>query len=293
MSLFDTFKPLSFAGIKIPYKSYRVKGAYRKHVHEFPHSPGGAPEKLGRSLYEVTVTVNFDGSINTPTYKQLLTDLGVLRGLWEDGVTDALFIPHIGAFKAFADDWTEDVHNTDRSGVMTEIKFCEDQASAYLVLASLIVDSTTLKDAANNFQVKSEPFQQDLFAAINDLAIQISAITDQSNLYGALLAAKIDGLTAMIQHVHGQVKDLALPQNWELREALQRLFLEAIAIKNDIAQKGDLLRTFTVPLPMSVGQVAAAVYGDFSRGGEIMQLNVLPDPLRIEAGTAVRYYQAA
>ena len=44
---------------------------------------------------------------------------------------------------------------------------------------------------------------------------------------------------------------------------------------------------------MSVGQVSAAIYGDYTHGGEIMQLNILPDPLQIQPGTVIRYYQAA
>ena len=60
---FDLLKAMSFNGVAFPYKSYRVKGAFRKHIHEFPHIAGGAPEKLGRSLYEVSVSVDFTAGL--------------------------------------------------------------------------------------------------------------------------------------------------------------------------------------------------------------------------------------
>lgn len=286
---FDKLKPMSFAGIKFPYKEYSVKGAYRKHVHEYPHVAGGAPEKLGRSLYEVTVSVDFRAGLSSKKYPQLITDLGVLRTMWENGDTAELHIPHIGTVKMFADDWTERVKNTDRSNVAGEIKFVEDQESAFLVLETIQIRTSDFNDAAYTLQgtPKSE---QSLWSKINDAMTSVIAVKDQAELYGSLFAAKIDSLASLLEMADKTLDELNDPANNALLDALHRLWDATLSLKNDIQQQDDYLREYTLPLAMSVGQAAGAIWGDSSRGGELMQLNVLQDPLNLPAGTVLRYY---
>ncbi len=286
---FDKLKPMSFAGINFPYKEYSVKGAYRKHIHEYPHVAGGAPEKLGRSLYEVTDSVDCRAGLASKKYDQLITDLGVLRTLWENGDTAELHIPHIGTVKMFADDWTERVKGTDRSNVAGEIKFVEDQESAFLVLETIQIKTSDFNDAAYTLQgmPKSE---QSLWSKINNAITSVLAVKDQAELYGSLFVAKIDGLASLLELADKTLDELNDPSNIELLNALHRLWDAALSIKNDIQGQDDYLREFTVPLPMTVGQAAGAIYGDSSRGGELMQLNVLSDPLNLPAGTVLRYY---
>lgn len=292
MAEFDNLKPMSFAGIPFPYKEYSVKGAYRKHTHEYPHVAGGAQEKLGRSLYEVTVSVDFRAGLASQKYRQLITDLGVLRGLWEDGTTEALHIPHIGTVKMFADDWTERVKGTDRSNVAGEIKFVEDQESAFLVLETLQIKTSDFNDAC--YALQAEPKSEaSLWSSINNAITSIVAIKDSADLYGSLVAAKIDGLASLLEQGDQTLDELNDPSNGALLEAVHRLWDATLKIKNDILQQDDYLREYTVPLVMTIGQAAGAIYGDTSRGGELMQLNVLADPLSIPAGTHLRYYQTA
>ncbi len=286
---FDKLKPMSFSGIKFPYKDYSVKGAYRKHVHEYPHVAGGAPEKLGRSLYEVTVTVDFRDGLASKKYPQLLTDLGVLRALWEDGVTADLHIPHIGTVKMFADDWTERAKNTDRSNIEGTVKFIEDQESAFLVLDLIQVKTSDFNDAA--YTLQGLPNSGDSrWSQINNAGTAFLAVGDQASLYGSLVASKIESLASLLELADKTLDELDDPGNYVLLDALHRLWDATLALRNDIMRQDDYLRTWTVPIAMTVGQAAGAIWGDSSRGGELMQLNVLQDPLNIPAGTELRYY---
>lgn len=289
MAEFDKLKPMSFGGIRFPYKEYSVKGAYRKHIHEYPHVAGGAPEKLGRSLYEVTVSVDFRAGLVAKQYPQLITDLGVLRGMWEDGVTAELHIPHIGTVKMFADDWTERVKNTDRSNVAGEIKFVEDQESAFLVLETIQIKTSDFNDAA--YALQTEPkSEESLWSKINNAITSVLAVRDEAQLYGSLVAAKIDSLASLLEMADKTLDELNDPANGPLLDALHRLWDATLSLKNDLLAQDDYLREFTVPLPMTVGQAAAAIWGDSSRGGELLQLNVLNDPLSLQPGTVLRYY---
>lgn len=291
---FDKLKPMSFSGVRFPYKDYSVKGAYRKHIHEYPHVAGGAPEKLGRSLYEVTVSVDWRAGLLSAAatgkkYTQLITDLGVLRGMWEDGVTAELHIPHIGTIKAFADDWTESAKNTDRSNIAGTIKFIEDQESAFLVLETIQIKTSDFNDAAYTLQGMPNSGVS-LWSKINNAITSVIAVGDQTALYGSLFSAKIESLASLLEMADKTLDELDDPQNYEQLNALHRLWDATLALRNDIMRQDDYLREYTVPLNMTVGQAAAAIWGDSSRGGELMQLNVLADPLNVRAGTKLRYY---
>jgi hypothetical protein len=64
-------------------------------------------------------------------------------------------------------------------------------------------------------------------------------------------------------------------------------------IQDDLLSRDRLLREYEVLFTMSIAQVSALIYGDYAHGGELMQLNILPDPLQIKPGTVIRYYKAA
>lgn len=286
---FDKLKPMSFSGIKFPYKTYEVAGAYRKHIHEYPHVAGGAPEKLGRSLYEVTVTVDFRAGYSSKKYPQLITDLGVLRALWEDGVTADLHIPHIGTVKMFADSWKERAKNADRSNIEGDIKFVEDQESAFLVLETIQIKTSDFNDAAYTLQEMPNSGAS-LWSKINNAITSVIAVSDQAQLYGSLFSAKIESLASLLEMADKSLDELDDPKNYEQLNALHRLWDATLALRNDIMRQDDYLREYTVPLPMTIGQAAASIWGDSSRGGELMQLNVLADPLNVPAGMKLRYY---
>lgn len=286
---FDKLNSMSFSGIKFPYKTYEVTGAFRKHIHEYPHVAGGAPEKLGRSLYEVTVSVDFRAGLASKKYPQLITDLGVLRGMWENGITESLHIPHIGTVKMFADSWKERAKNTDRSNIEGDIKFIEDQESAFLVLDTIQIKTSDFNDAAYTLQ-EFPKSDISLWSKINNAITSVLAVRDQAELYGSLFAAKIESLASLLEMADKTLDELNDPSRNDLLDALHRLWDATLSLKNDLLSQDDYLREYTVPLAMTVGQAAGAIWGDSSRGGELMQLNVLSDPLNLPAGTKLRYY---
>ena len=89
MPLFDNLERASFAGYAFPVSDVEVTGGLRDHVHEYPHSPGGAPEKLGRKLYEFSFTSPMLAGF--PRYPKLWPETAAsLRIVFEGGaVLDA------------------------------------------------------------------------------------------------------------------------------------------------------------------------------------------------------------
>ena len=301
---FDKLQPFSFAGHKFPYKSYSIRGGIRDHVHEYPHSPGGAPEKLGRKLYEIQVNGIFleekamQASQRARYGAQLfLAQVNGLRALFEDQVTDSLVIPHVGSIKAYAIGWEEKADTRNRSGIEVDMTFREDQEGAF-VFEVLQLGPTTLPERVDTLDdVRARLYagrqEPSLFAQINTVANSLLAIKDQNDLYGSLIASKIYSLSALLGRVDTEVDDMNDPDNLELLEAVHALWDAVNQLGNDMQSKSVDLRNFTVPLLMSVTDVSNAIYGNASKATDIMQLNALENPMAIPAGTSVRYYPVA
>ncbi len=100
MAAFDALLRASFLDYPFPVQDIDVKGGLRDHVHEYPHAPGGAPEKLGRKLYEFTFTCPFLTGLRG--YPKLWPEtLATLRIFFEGQNTGDLVVPTIGTINTF------------------------------------------------------------------------------------------------------------------------------------------------------------------------------------------------
>lgn len=288
----DTLAPFSFSAISFPYVTYKVSGGLRDKVHEYPHSPGGAAEKLGRRLYEVSVQAEFASNAIVPKYQGLWPDaLSALRTLFEAQTTADLHVPTIGTFKAYATTWGEEVRNTKRSSVLVDLTFREDQNQAFLVNKLVEIDRASLKTQIENFSVSLEDkdYSTDLFDGIVQSANALLSIKDQIDLYGGLVASKIETLALLCDQADRQVNELDTLEFQNVRDALHDLWLSATQLEKDSRTKLAALKTFTTPMRMTINAVARAV--GVENPADVMQLNAIVDPLAIPAGMALRYYE--
>lgn len=297
-SALDSLKAMAFGGIAFPYLNYRVSGGLRKKVHEYPHSPGGATEKLGRKLYEVSGSAEFLANATVARYQGLWPDaLSTLRRLWEQGSTQDLHVPTIGTFKAVCDSWVEDVSNVRRSSVRVDFVFTEDQDQAFLVNALVDVDRSGLKTQLQDFQIAIEEkdCSSKLFDGIVESADAILAAKQELLSYpgrvGQDVAAKIDTLVTLCNRADREVRQLELIPFQTVRDALHDLWLSATTLQKDSETRLAQLRLYVTPLTMTINAVARAV--GVENPADVMVLNAIPDPLSIPAGTSLRYYAQA
>lgn len=296
MSAFDELQRMSFSGIPFPIKTCRSSCAIRDHVHEYPHVPGGAPEKLGRKLYEFHVEAIFDQRLLNPLWKQLWpTDLANLRALWEDEVTADLHVPSIGTIKAYCTNWEQTMDARIRSGESVSLTFREDQSSGFLVLESVSV--TSVANAVSAFdaavaQVDLSEESAGFFDAISNAANSILAVKDQVDVFGSLVESKLLAAAQLLRAADQQVKELNDPDYYPLLEALQDLHLAMVELNEDLAATGARLQTFVTPVTMTVGDLATRLLGSADLGGDILQLNGFDNPFAVPPGTQVRYYAA-
>lgn len=296
MAAFDQLQRASFSGFEFPVKSVRVMGGLRDHVHEYPHVAGGASEKLGRKLYDVTMQCAFLQGLVDARWANLWPDrLGRLRRLWEAGETAALHIPTIGTIQAYAVDWTQEMDARIRSGEMVEVKYREDESAAFLVNALVQVSPSAVAASAQKLELETRELSPvpSIFTGIQDAANAIFAFGDQFELAGNLVEAKILGLVALLREADEQLDILDEPVNHRILDALHELWLSAVQLQEDLQNKSAKLERYTLPATMAISDVARQLYGDTSRGGDILQLNAIEDPFAIPAGTVLRFYQIA
>lgn len=294
MPAFDHFPPASFDGIEFPVRRVEVTGALRHHVHEYPHTPGGEQEDLGRRLYSIRMTALFHATFKRypGLYPQRLDQL---RGRFEVGKRAELVIPTIGAIQARAVSWRTVMDAKARSGEEAEIELLEVQTGPFLISALAKALPGDIQTSLDDFDLEAAklPYQPDIFDAIRDAANAILALKDQAELYGLLLESKLLGLAALCAEADRALDILQSPQWDRMLDALHELWAQASELAKNVTGKRVEPRFYVVPSVMAVGQVSTAIFGDATRAVELLQLNDLDDAFAIKAGTRVRYMPEA
>ena len=329
MTAFQNLSKASFDGIAFPVSTYEVSGGIRDHVHQYPHSPGGAVEKLGRELYRVRYTAVFDSRVTGYGNNLWPGDLSDLRERWEQEVTAALMIPTIGEIQAYCKSWVERVTPATRqSGVEVELEFVEDQSQAFLVNSIIQITSTTLQSAGTEFDEQFQPLldggtvsataptrivpppagtrprattfvgaytqlRETDVAAIQKIraAYQtaLTAIEKPSRFADQVLRAA-ETLITVCQQNYERIQVLKNPIMWERAYAYKRVWSAAVKLRNDLNKQAPRVLIYVAPIDTSIGAVSRSIYGDASYATQIMQLNAIPNPLAIPKGSQLRYY---
>jgi hypothetical protein len=284
-----------FGKIEIPVESVKVRGEIRDHEHEYPHVPGGDPEKLGLRLYRIEIGAAFHRSF-TKWPNLWPARLNELARLFEAQTTDDLVIPWIGTFRAYCKTWDREFVSKTISGERVSFSFVQDEAEAFKFLN--VVESSTdaiPQQVANIDKILEEINADDdaigLFDQIKAAANSVLAFADQAEAVGGLLEAKILGLVALCQEADERLELLNDSETHELLAALHELWHSANKLNENIQRKLGKLVPFRVPATMSVQEISQLVYKSPDRGIEILQLNPIDDAFAVPAGTVVRLYE--
>lgn len=298
MPVFAQLQPASFFGYPFMVEEVEVIGSIRDHLHEYPHSPGAAIEKLGRRLYTIRMNCNFGA--NFPKYPGLWPQtLSLLRKKFEFEETGPLVVPTIGTIDAYCRNWTQTMTNKVSSGERANFEFVEDQDDASLVSSLISVDVVSTQRKVDDYKAKfdaakafgdfaNDKKSESLFDAIANAANALFAIGDQIELSGNLLSAKLDFLINLFDQVDdlGFTKEAA---NYSLIDAVHELWRATIDARQSANGPNILPLIWVVPATMSMSMVSTSLYGDTSHTVELMQLNVVPNLFEVRAGTRITY----
>ena len=300
VSIADTWPKATFGTIAFPVESSRIVGGIRRHTHEYPHSPGGAGEKLGRKIYVFEVVATFD--TNFDAYPGLYPqDLDTLMGNFEQQATQDLRLPQMAAaVPCFAVGWTREMSAKVRSGERVTITFEEDQTSVFLFGDIVALGTGQIELAATALQATADEILSQLFVytttpglldSLQDAVNFVLSFRDQALLYDARFSAAVQ----QVQDICGQLDaspDMQVVAAYPLVELLHQIWQAAQKMQQDLAAQGAVLQTWICPMTQGINTVAIQLYGDTTRVGDLLALNPFPDSQRIKAGTPVLYYPA-
>jgi prophage DNA circulation protein len=291
MAFGDTLPRMSFGGIEFPYRRYSLRGSQRLVTHEYLRRPGGEVEKLKRRLYEISVECPFHEVFRT--YPGLWpTKLAALRALWEAGETMDLVIPTVGTIPAVASTWDQEFMARIRSGEEVRVSFLEDRSEDFLLPGLLITVPATLTALSSQLDGLSAAAGLDvgIFDKVKNAINGVTAILDTGELYASGLEAKIAGVLDAVTGLDRSLSALQQPANWPLANLLHEIGGTAIKLQEDIGGASVPVDVFVVPFVMSIGQVSQRLYGNTSRGGELLRMNDFDNPMALPGGTRVNHY---
>jgi hypothetical protein len=302
MSAFDSQTPTQFGSVIFPRSMRTLHLVGRHHTHEYPHSPGGAPEKLGRGLYNVTIQAPFHDKF--PRYPGLYPQgLAQMKQYAETQETQTLIDAPNGSYPCFIVDYKQVWIAKSRSGETLEVEFLEDQQTLFLVGAIAQSAQVSIKTSADAFtstlaaikaQLQLRNGSQSIFDSIQNTANAVFAIKDTVGLYGNLLAAKVDQLTQLCARADS-LGEIQTPRAWPLVDALHNLWFQCVQLAKDLARTQVQLLSYVVPSTGPIQTIALNLYGDATKTTDILTLNagtIGENALKVPAGTQLRYYPA-
>lgn len=303
MSAFDFQPRHKFGDVEFPSANTRVRLVFRHHVHEYPHSPGGSPEKLGRALIQVTCRVSFQATF--AAYPDLYPGgMNKIFGYAAKGTTLPFTHPSRGTFPAFITNWDQEWEAKCRSGESVDIEFLEDQEASYALAAT---SSTTFSQAiaisaaqlaADLQAARQGGFGGDLtpsagglgvFDALQNAVNAVTALQDTATLYQNRYSAAVDQVVGLCRQID-QMDSMQDVRAWPIIDDLRAVWSLSVRLQNDLQSQQAQLKTYTVPYPQSLAQIALTLYGDASRISDLTSLNPIDDVTNVPAGTQIRYY---
>jgi hypothetical protein len=308
---FDRVQRASFNQTDFPVNMIEIVGGLRDHIHEYPHSDGGIPEKLGRRLYTMKMHAVFDENISQ--YPGNYPDgLATLRSYFEAGLTASLVIPQLGTIQAYCRDWPQKWNWQVRSGEEADFTFIEDdQADTLDVFTSTAPTSVSMQQQLNSFNLEAEAsllrlqvaqntgrpgsfvdpglastFSPSLIDQIAGAFNAVLALRDQEELAGIALEQKVASVNQYISQLNQAISS---PLDHHLLDAAKALSKTATSFGRNAKATTRSIKTYLVPHIMSVTSISKNIFGDATHAIDILQMNPITDAFRVSAGTTITY----
>jgi prophage DNA circulation protein len=295
-----TLARASFGEIAFPTTEVSLTGGLRHHIHEYPHSPGGQPEKLGRRLYIVRMEAWFHEltGVAAANYPDLWpAGLKKLRELLESGETKDLVVPTVGTIRAFATSWTQKfVAANALDGEKVSLEFCEDSEDANLsgneaeFAAAAVVDAMDkLSAALAKAEFAGAKRKPGIFEQLNDAVGAFTALKDQAEAQASLISDKLETIKSLAGDVADTLDIGGTAAGVGVDTASRNLWYAANEAQANLVTPAAAMLSFTVPILTSVVDLATTLYGRTDKVADLLRLNAFPDPYRIPPGTVVMY----
>ena len=290
MSAISQLQLASHGGIQFPYSELRVSLSQRHHVHIYVHTPGGAVEKLGRSLYQWDFTIPAHDTLRPPFQNFYSKDLPRLWSLWDVGATAPLVVPNAGTVNAFATGAKRTIRGAVASGEPVEVSLLEDQADLFAFSALFTPSVEAIPLQLRTFVRRAQGIvEARLIDRLLALVDELLLVANLAEVYAFNLVGKLESLYGLCETLR-RVPALGQADNYDAFDLLLSFQATIATMLADTSRRARPVLTDITPARMTPAQIAAWKYKDTSRVPELYALNDWPDPLTVSRGTLVRYY---
>lgn len=292
MSLFDVeLVSASFEGILFPAGSLK-DSAGNGLVQHVAHGRPGAD-------LEYTQERPKSGTIEVPLFndEQLVRRFGgPLAPNLERRLVEAfrstpigtLYHPLLGSFRAGIEGWERSTDPQRRNGWNLEVRWIEHTASAGLSL----VEATADADPATAVSELADEADTSMAASDPDGDLGSSPLKSKVDAQLAILDASDGGwqvagaVATLVSLVEAQRVLFGAASAWATVRVLERLASAVRDLERTLTQQ-QAATLYTVPVEMSLMDVAVRLYGNGLRVDLLRQANAVPDELFVPPGTVL------
>ena len=292
MSAISQLKQASFDGIAFPYTTCDFALMPRYHAHVYIHTDGGELEKLGLALRKITFRIPAHDTLQPPFRNFYSQVLPKLWAKWAALLTAPLVVPSIGTIQAMAIDPKRSI-GALTSGEPVEVSFLEDSKTLATFDAVFTPSVNTLPTQVRGIVRAAPPeVPQSLLDRLLAAVSAVMGLVAQGETYARQWTAKISEVINLCETLY-RLPVLALPSSFACLDLLLDLHFAAIRMREEAQHRSRpvLVWPSVTPSRLAAGQIAAWIYGDTGRVGELLALNDW-DPLNVPAGSTVRYFGA-
>jgi len=300
MASLDATHKLAFGGIRIPYSKFSIELKTPSHQHRYPHTPGAALEKMGREPYVFSITGVYDDCLTPEVLPANWTiALATLRRMAEDEQTDNAEVPLIGTIRAKIENLKIDIDARRTSGPeAVSFMLIEDMTDQFLDAyifqtaqnaLQTSYDNMVANDLASRFSAPS----LSLWSQINNAVSDVLAIKDQAQLYAGLYESKILYAIDLIKTADSTLAELEDPLNNQVFQDLIAAWSALADLVNNRLLMNNDMQKYTVVRDSTLSEVAISISdiaGHTIEAGDLLGINLIPDPFSVRAGTSVNYY---
>jgi hypothetical protein len=266
-------------------------------VHEFPYRDGAKVETLGRKPHKTSWRLTFTGADMRDTL------LALAQGL-ESSSSGLLVHPIYGQMRVVCHGFDRSVIDIPNATdtVTLELAFTEDQLDLGIVeQQGLAAKQQAASSAVAEFKQVLEPYK-DQDTVSTGQSLMSTASSYASAAYAAASTVTIDPSldsqlasvgTALVSFQSAVAVDSlaarSVAQSYDVLIAAELVYAACLDLADEIALETTGFQVHTVMGMTSIAVLAASLYGAqaIKKIDQILQLNNLPDPTAIPAGTVL------
>lgn len=290
MSEWQNLVPASFGGVIFHVASTDDSLGRRFATYEFPYRQGAELEDLGRRARTTRVSAVFIGD-------GYLGRLDALIRVIDAGEAEQFTHPLLGTWTARASLDTIRHEHGRRDMATVDIEFTEDGLDAE---PPKIKTTGTLKEEMTEHASAADAAAAALPAAPNSAGV--TAATDDATDAARQMVANVESDSGTADVFGDRVRQKSSDaisvarQNYDdvtaydLTLSLQLVAYTAKLLAEAVISDKPPIRGHEVVGDISVSMLAHILYGDFTRGDEILEMNDIEDPNLVRAGTILKVF---